>query len=95
MVHVNGDLDPAGGLVVLEALRSLSEPANLDPGDTRTPAQARADALVGDLPPVSARRREGKKHPPTSWSPSPGTPSRGKGIVDTEAGPISGKPSAV
>ena len=46
MVHLNGDLDPEGGLVVLQALRSLTDPANLDPADTRTPAQARADALV-------------------------------------------------
>ncbi len=46
MVHLNGDLDPEGGSVVLAALRSLSESAALDSQDTRTPPQCRADALV-------------------------------------------------
>jgi len=46
MVHLDGDLDPEGGGIVLTALRSLSEPAAPDPHDPRTPAQRRADALV-------------------------------------------------
>ncbi len=59
MVHLDGRLDPISGEVVITALQALTEPANLDPSDTRTPAQRRADALVdlcrdrldgGDLP---------------------------------------------
>jgi len=46
MVHLNGNLDPEGGLIVLAAIRCLSEPAALDPSDPRTQAQCRADALV-------------------------------------------------
>ena len=44
MVHINGDLDPEAGGVVLAAIRSLAEPASLDPADTRTPAQCRASS---------------------------------------------------
>ena len=46
MVRVDGELDPVGGKTVLLALRTLTESANLEPGDRRTPAQRRADALV-------------------------------------------------
>ena len=46
MLRVNGLLDPEGGQVVLAVIRSLSEAANLDRDDPRTPAQCRADALV-------------------------------------------------
>ena len=46
MIRVDGELDPVGGKTVLLALRSLADPANLEPGDTRTPGQRRADALV-------------------------------------------------
>ncbi len=46
MVRVDGELDPVGGKTVLLALRALTDPANLDPGDARTPGQRRADALV-------------------------------------------------
>ena len=46
MVRIDGDLEPEGGEVVITALRSLTEAALLDPADDRTPAQARADALV-------------------------------------------------
>ena len=46
MVRVDGNLDPEGGSVLLAALRSLTDPAQLDPVDRRSPAQRRADALV-------------------------------------------------
>ena len=46
MVRLDGDLDPESGETVLTALRSLTDPTNLDPRDNRTPLQARADALV-------------------------------------------------
>ena len=78
--------------MVLAALRSLSEPANLDPADTRTPAQARADALVEICQPSTAtatgrERAPGRQLTVTiPWN----TLAAGQGIVDTEAGPISG-----
>jgi len=59
MVHLDGRLDPISGEVVITALQALTDPGNLDPADTRSPAQRRADALVdlcrdrldhGDLP---------------------------------------------
>jgi hypothetical protein len=43
MVSIDGLLDPAGGELLLTALHAMSPPV---PGDTRTPAQRRADALV-------------------------------------------------
>jgi hypothetical protein len=46
MIRVDGELDPVGGRTVILALRSLTDPANLEPGDPRTPGQRRADALV-------------------------------------------------
>ena len=46
MVRIDGELDPEGGELVITALRSLAEPAGLDPTDTRSPAQRRADALI-------------------------------------------------
>lgn len=46
MVRIDGDLDPEGGQVVLTALQSAVDTAALDPADRRSPAQARADALV-------------------------------------------------
>jgi Domain of unknown function (DUF222)/HNH endonuclease len=92
MVHLNGDLDPARGLVVLEALRSLSEPANLDPGDRRTPAQARADALAEICQRFLQGGGTGRKHPTGVLVTIPwNTLAAGKGIVDTGAGPIGGK----
>ena len=90
MVHVGGDLDPEGGGVVLAAIRSLSEGAALDPADTRTPAQCRADALVE----ICQRHLNGGQARPGSrpqvnvtigWEALRG----GSGLVDTEAGPIS------
>jgi hypothetical protein len=46
MVHIDGRLDRVAGQVVITALDSLTDPANFDAEDTRTPAQRRADALV-------------------------------------------------
>ena len=45
-VRIDGVLDRASGAVVQTALETLTDPGNLDPSDTRTPAQRRADALV-------------------------------------------------
>jgi hypothetical protein len=65
MVRVDGDLDPEGGAVVLAALGSLTDPAQLDPDDGRSPARRRADALVeicrrhldlGDTPAAGGER---------------------------------------
>lgn len=90
MVHLDGDLDPEGGSVVLAALRSLSEPAALDVQDTRTPAQCRADALVE----ICRRHLDGGEAPggnrphvtvTVSWEAL----QTGSRVVDTEAGPIS------
>ena len=59
MVHVDGRLDLVAGQVLITALNSITDSANLDPDNDRTPAQRRADALVdlcrdyldhGDLP---------------------------------------------
>ncbi len=89
MVHVSGDLDPEGGGVVLAALRSLSESAALDPTDTRTPAQCRADALVE----VCRRHLDGgpgatSRRPQVTVTVPWDSLRRGSGVVDTEAGPI-------
>ncbi|HAX82745.1 MAG TPA: hypothetical protein DCY40_09285 [Actinobacteria bacterium] len=65
MVRLDGELDPEGGELVITALASLVEPTNLDPDDTRSQAQRRADALIelctdhlahGDTP-ISGGRR--------------------------------------
>jgi hypothetical protein len=91
MVHLSGDLDPAGGLVVLETLRSLSEGAALDAHDTRTPAQARADALVEVCQQFTQTDTKGRRQPTQLLVTIPwNTLHAGKGIVDTETGPISG-----
>jgi hypothetical protein len=89
MLALHGLLDPEGGLVVSHALDVLTDPANLNPADTRTPAQARADALVeicqrflqGD---GNGSRRLSRVLVTIPWD----TLSAGKGLVDTEAGPI-------
>ena len=65
MVRLDGELDPEGGELVITALRSLTEPSNLDDSDDRTQAQRRADALVdlcadhlnhGQVPVTGGRR---------------------------------------
>ncbi len=48
MWWVAGELDPETGAIVDKAIRSVADRANLDPTDTRVPAQVRADAL-GDI----------------------------------------------
>ncbi|MEX0826669.1 MAG: DUF222 domain-containing protein [Acidimicrobiia bacterium] len=46
LVRVDGQLDPVAGETVLTALRSIADPQQLDPTDTRSPGQRRADALT-------------------------------------------------
>ena len=46
LVRVDGQLDPVTGETVLTALRSITDPQQLDPTDTRSPGQRRADALA-------------------------------------------------
>jgi hypothetical protein len=89
MLRLSGLLDPASALEVLPVIRALSDPANLNPGDTRIPAQARADALVevcrafrqGD---GQSGRRPARVLVTIPWK----SLWEGTGIVDTEAGPI-------
>jgi hypothetical protein len=91
MLHLSGDLDPAGGLAVLAALRSLSDPANLDPQDTRTPAQSRADALVEICQRHLQGGAGGSSRPQLMVTVPWNTLQTGKGVIDTPAGPISGE----
>ena len=88
MVHLSGDLDPESGLVVLEAIRCLAEPASLDPEDGRTAAQVRADALVDIsrhyLNGNPSRRQPDRIQVTIPWQ----TLHNRQGLVDTEAGPI-------
>jgi len=89
MVHLNGQLDPADGLIVLTALRSLSEGAALDPEDTRTPAQARADALIEICQRyLKGDGRIGSGRPQVTVTVPWNTLQTGQGVIDTEAGPI-------
>ncbi len=46
MWSATGDLDPESGHIISTALRSLTDPANLDPTDTRSGPQRNADALA-------------------------------------------------
>ena len=90
MLRLSGLLDPESGLIVQQALRPLAERAALDPRDTRTPPQRQADALV-----EICRRYEqgsnGKRRPPQVLVTIPWDSLRtGRGVVDTEAGPIGG-----
>jgi len=88
MLRLSGELDPEGGLTVLNAIRSLSEPANLDATDSRTPAQCRADALVEIcrryLEGTDGSRRPSRVLVTIPWN----TLQEAKGLVDTETGPI-------
>jgi len=66
MVHIDGLLDPISGQTVITALDSLTDPGNLDPDDTRSPAQRRADALTGlckELLSSSDRPMQGHERP--------------------------------
>jgi len=89
MVHLSGDLDPESGLTVLAALGTLAEPAALDPQDTRTPAQRRADALVEICRRYLQGDGNGSRRRPQVMVTIPwDTLQRGHGIIDTEAGPM-------
>ena len=46
LVRIDGQLDSEAGQTLLTALRSITDPQQLDPTDTRTPGQRRADALT-------------------------------------------------
>ena len=46
LVRIDGQLDPEAGQTLLTALQSITDPQQLDPTDTRTPGQRRADALT-------------------------------------------------
>jgi len=89
-VRVDGDLDPESGQIILTAVRSLAEPAALEPGDRRTPAQRRADALTEicrrylDSP---DRPSPGGERPHLLITLSPADLT-GDGPIDLEAGPI-------
>ena len=89
-VRLDGDLDPESGQIVLTAIHSLAEPAALEPGDTRTPAQPRADALVEisrrhlDSP---DRPRQGGERPHFLLTMGVADLA-GDGLVDLEVGPI-------
>ncbi|MFH1329306.1 MAG: DUF222 domain-containing protein [Actinomycetota bacterium] len=90
MVRLDGDLDPESGQTVLTAIRSLAEPAALDPDDTRTPPQRRADALVEICrrhldSPNRPRQRGERPHLALTLSAAD---LAGDGVVDLESGPI-------
>jgi len=89
-VRIDGDLDPESGQTVLTAIRSLAEPAALDPQDRRSPEQRRADALVEicrrhlDSP---NRPRQAGERPHLLITLTP-TDLTGSNLIDLEAGPI-------
>jgi hypothetical protein len=90
MTRLSGLLDPEAGAVVQAAIRSLAEPAALDPNDSRTTGQRQADALTE----ISRRHLDGQ---PGTGSSRPHLQitipwealHSGTGVIDTEAGPIS------
>jgi hypothetical protein len=89
-VRLDGDLDPESGQIVLTAIRSLAEPAAVDPDDRRSPQQRRADALA-----EICRRHLDSTHRPTLGGERPHitltvSPAdlAGDHLVDLEAGPI-------
>jgi len=88
MLHLSGDLDPESGLIVRHALEALTDPTNLNPADSRTPAQVRADALV-EVCRSHLDGSNGGRRPPRVLVTLPwNTLQQGEGIVDTEPGPI-------
>lgn len=90
MVRLDGDLDPESGMVVLTAIRSLAEPAALEPDDSRSPQQRRADALVEICRrhlDSSDRPRQGGERPHLVITLSADALT-GDHIVDLETGPI-------
>jgi len=91
MVRLDGDLDPESGMVVLTAIRSLAEPAALEPDDTRSPQQRRADALVEICRrhlDSADRPRQGGERPHLIITLGPADLA-GDRILDLESGPIS------
>jgi len=89
MLRLSGLLDPESGGVVQAAIRSLAEPANLDPQDTRTPAQRQADALAE----IARRYLDGtpgmgSSRPHLSVTVPWDTLQQAHGLVDIEVGPI-------
>jgi len=91
MLALHGLLDPDSGLVVRHALEALTDPANLDAADTRTPTQVRADALVEVCQRFLQGGSNGSRHPSRVLVTIPwNTLQQGNGLVDTEAGPIGG-----
>jgi len=89
MLRLSGLLDPESGGAVLAAVRSLSEPAALDPDDPRTTAQRQADALTE----ISRRYLDGepatgRSRPHVTVTVPWDTLQQGHGVVDTEVGPI-------
>jgi hypothetical protein len=91
MLRLHGLLDPESGLIVRRALEALTDPANLDPSDRRTPAQARADALAEVCRRYEQADEKGKRHPDRVLVTIPwDTLQTGQGIVDTDTGPIGG-----
>ena len=88
MVHLNGDLDPESGGVVLAAIRRLAEPAALDPDDPRT--RPKTGRRAGrDLPPLPRRQPgTGSGRPQVSVTVPWDTLQQAPGLVDTEVGPI-------
>jgi len=88
MLALHGLLDPESGLIVRHALEALTDPTNLDPSDGRTPAQARADALV-EICQRFGQGGNGSRRPPRLLVTIPwNTLQAGSGVVDTQAGPI-------
>jgi hypothetical protein len=90
MMRVSGLLDPESGGIVLAAIRGLSEPAALDPQDTRTTGQRQADALAE----ICRRYLDGtpgvgSSRPHLTITVPWNTLQAGSGVVDTEAGPVS------
>jgi hypothetical protein len=91
MLRLSGLLDPESGLIVMQALQALTDPVNLDPADTRSPAQARADALVEVCRRYAQADEKGRRRPAQVLVTIPwNTLQTGEGPVDTEAGTISG-----
>jgi hypothetical protein len=91
MTRLDGDLDPESGEIVRKAVGSLAEPWALEPGDTRSPQQRRADALVEICRrhlDCSDRPRQGGERPHLVLTLSP-VELAGDGLVDLETGSIS------
>jgi hypothetical protein len=90
MTRPSGLLDPESGGIVLAAIRSLAEPAALDPADSRTTAQRQADALVEICHRyLNGNPGTGSSRPHLQITIPWEALRTGSGLVDTESGPIS------